>query len=115
MAVLSWGETFLFDRELKYFTHTNPLRPIPEGGGTFYRRHMFNWPMRSERTAIGAAPIDVEAYPDLGSPVRTDLITAMNAMLAAAANRYRASAINLCIGPVTPLDARPLTYVQLSR
>ena len=35
MAVLR-DETFLFDRELKYFTYTNLLAPNPEGSGTFY-------------------------------------------------------------------------------
>jgi hypothetical protein len=35
MAVLR-DETFLFDRELKYFTHTNLLAPNPKGSGTFY-------------------------------------------------------------------------------
>ena len=35
MAVHNW-ETFLFDRELKYFTLTSALTPIPDGGGTFY-------------------------------------------------------------------------------
>ena len=36
MAVHRFGETFMFDRELKYFTLTNPLTPVPDGGGTFY-------------------------------------------------------------------------------